>query len=88
MELFFSKKFLKQLAKLPPNPRRQIEEFVFTRLSQCETIAATGKIEKMKGYPNFFKARFGVYRVGFEMSGDKLIIRTVLHRKEIYRFFP
>jgi mRNA interferase RelE/StbE len=42
----------------------------------------------MKGYPGYYKVRFGTYRVGIKLENDTLILERVLHRKEIYKFFP
>jgi mRNA-degrading endonuclease RelE of RelBE toxin-antitoxin system len=42
----------------------------------------------MKGYLGFFKVRFGNYRVGLSLEGDGIVFERVLHRKEIYRYFP
>ncbi len=52
-------------------------------------MADAGIIEKMKGYDGYYKARFGSYRVGMKLESDgTLVVRLVMHRKEIYRFFP
>jgi len=42
----------------------------------------------MTGYPGFYKARFGSYRIGAKLEGDVLSLERVLDRKEIYRAFP
>ena len=42
----------------------------------------------MKGYRDYFKIRFGNYRVGLKKEGDNIIVKRVLHRKEIYKYFP
>lgn len=47
-----------------------------------------GKIEKLRGYQNFHKVRFGNYRLGIRLEGEILILERVLHRKDIYRYFP
>lgn len=53
-----------------------------------KTIFESGKIELMKGYPGYYKIRFGDYRVGLHIENDTVIFERVLHRKEIYRHFP
>lgn len=89
MQLKFKKPFLKQLAELPSEARIKVEEFVFKQLPACQSIADAGLIEKMQGYNGYYKARFGSYRVGMKQEQDgTLIIMLVMHRKEIYRFFP
>jgi mRNA interferase RelE/StbE len=43
---------------------------------------------KLKGYKNFYRARFGEYRIGVQYSNGKIIFERALHRKDIYKFFP
>ncbi len=89
MELKFKKKFLKQLADLPSNTLSAIEEFVFVELPRCRSLAEAGIMEKMRGYDGCYKARFSEYRVGMKLESDgTLVIQLVMHRMEIYRFFP
>jgi mRNA interferase RelE/StbE len=84
----YQKKFLKDLANIPPNFRHEIEHFVFDVLPVTKTLADSNKFEKMSGYENYVKARFGDYRIGAYYSKNNLELRRVLHRKEIYRYFP
>jgi len=89
MQLKFKKQFLKQLAKLPNEIRPKIEEFIFVQLPQCQSLGEIGFIEKMQGYNGYYKARFGSYRVGMKLGEDgTLTMMVVMHRKEMYRFFP
>jgi len=88
MKIKYQKKFLKQLAKLPLDIRTQIEQFVFVRIPEASTIGLVGKIEKLSGYKDYYKVRFGKYRVGIKIENNTIILKTVLHRKEIYRYFP
>ncbi len=68
--------------------RQQIENFVFEELPALSSIEADGKIEKMTGYKNHYKIRFGDYRVGLLKQNKIIELQRVLNRKEIYRFFP
>lgn len=90
MKVHYRKKFLKQLSKIPSNFRSKIEEFVFKKLPLSSSIPESGKLEKLTGYKNFYKVRFGDYRLGIESKNKdgSLVIRTVMHRKEIYKYFP
>ncbi len=88
MKIEYRKKFLKELAKLPANIAKDIENFVFEELPYYSSLGEIGKIEKMSGYRNYFKIRFGNYRVGIKKENDCIIIETVKHRREIYKFFP
>jgi mRNA interferase RelE/StbE len=84
----YRKQFLKELAKVPPYQRAVIENFVFNELPSSKSFSESKKIERLTGYPGYFKIRFGDYRVGLHIEGELLVLERVLHRKEIYRYFP
>lgn len=89
MQIAYTKTFLKDLAKVIPVKRRlQIEKFVFEDLPILPSIENAGNIEKMSGYKNHYKARFGDYRVGIFKNNNTIELQRVLNRKEIYKFFP
>ncbi len=82
--------FPKDLARLPKGIRQRIEEFSFEVLPQIEDPFRLGKLEKLKGYRNFYKVRFGDYRLGLQIDGRRKIIHLlrIMHRRDIYRHFP
>ncbi|MDI1229540.1 MAG: type II toxin-antitoxin system RelE/ParE family toxin [Methylobacter sp.] len=88
MKVEYSKKFLKQLAAVPSDIRSKIESFVFEELVSTSSIYEIGKVEKMKGYDGFYKVRFGNYRLGLVIENEMITVKTVMHRREIYKFFP
>ena len=88
MNVVYRKRFLKKLSKIPSEARSKIEDFVFKDLRQANSLSEIGVIEKLKGYPSFFKVRFGSYRVGLRKENDTIILEKALHRKDIYRYFP
>jgi mRNA interferase RelE/StbE len=88
MTVQYTTKFLKQLSHRPSADRSRIERFVFSKLPTLASLGNTGKIERMVGHPGFYKIRFGDYRVGLQQQGDTLILKAVMHRKDIYKYFP
>lgn len=88
MKVDYRKRFLKELFKIPLPIRHEIETFVFDDIPALKNFHQCNKIERMKGYPHHFKVRFGSYRLGIKIENDTLIFERVLHRKDIYRFFP
>lgn len=74
MDVYYHKKFLKDLSNIPASSRDEIEKFVFEILPSTNTLSQSNKFEKMSGYDNCFKARFGDYRIGawyHKSSGTK-----------------
>lgn len=61
---------------------------VFRTAPAAQSILYMAGVEKMKGYQHYYKIRVGDYRVGFEFVKDGIVFQRVLHRKEIYRYFP
>ena len=84
----YRKRFLKELSSLPPKIRTRIEQFVFRELPEMNSISQSGHIEKMHGYDGYYKVRFGAYRVGSYYKEDVIMLERVLHRRDIYKFFP
>jgi mRNA interferase RelE/StbE len=76
------------LANIPSSVRLEIERCVFEELPNAGSIQSFQKAEKMRGYTEYYKIRFGNYRVGIKVENGAVIFQRVLHRKEIYRFFP
>jgi len=88
MKIEYRKKFLKELSKIHKMERLRIESFVFNELPKANSIFELRNIEQMKGYPSYYKIRFGQYRIGLKIQDDKVILERALHRKDIYRYFP
>ena len=85
----YSRTFLKELAKLPANTRVQIETVVFGE-TMTEDPFQHSKLKKLVGYQEYYRIRFGNYRVGLRIDLENNVVefRRVLHRKDIYRKFP
>lgn len=88
MKVEYRKKFLKELSKIPSRIRRKIEIIVYNEVPSSKSIFKTGRIEKIKGYPSYYKIRYNDYRIGIKVENDTVIFERVLHRKDIYRYFP
>lgn len=84
----YTKRFLKELFKLPKERQLQIEKIVFQKLLSNNPFKS-GYIEHMTGYKDKYKIRIGQYRIGLTIiKSDKLIIcQRIAHRKDIYKIF-
>ncbi len=88
MKTAYRKRFLKDMARLPAKIRQQVKSFSFETMPQADTLESIGNVEKMKGYANCYKVRFGSYRIGLTVREGTIYFERVLHRKDIYRYFP
>lgn len=85
----YAKRFLKELAALPPEIQLRVEPIVFEEL-ESENPFELGYLEKMKGYLDKYKIRLGDYRIGItvDKKNQVIICERIAHRREIYRNFP
>ncbi|MCK5328199.1 MAG: type II toxin-antitoxin system RelE/ParE family toxin [Candidatus Latescibacteria bacterium] len=86
----YKPRFLRELALLPEHIRTQVETFSFETVPGAENPFALRRLEKMRGYKICYKVRFGDYRLGLELDKRRQSIQfqRVLHRRDIYRYFP
>jgi mRNA interferase RelE/StbE len=88
MEIRINKTFLKEMAKLPQNQRTKVEDFLFNELETYNNFHKIPGIQKLKGYNNYYRIRFGTYRAGIRVEGNMIYFERLLHRKDIYKFYP
>ena len=73
-EILHKKTFLKELKKLPKDIRVKVERLCFDILPDIKNLADIKGLEKLIGYYNYYKVRFGDYRVGIEIDIEKKVI--------------
>ena len=88
MNIGVNKVFLKELAKLPAKDRLKVEKLLFEEVENYKNLAQIPNCKKLKGYRNYFKIRFGDYRAGLKFENNTLFFERILHRKDIYKFYP
>ncbi len=54
----------------------------------AETMTEISNLKKMSGTGNFYRIRFGDFRMGIIVEGDTVVFVRCLPRKDLYRFFP
>jgi mRNA interferase RelE/StbE len=81
--------FIKDLKKLKKMPAySQISSTVLEKIPQCENIAEISNLKKIKGAKNAYRIKVGDYRIGVFIENETVTFSRVLHRKEVYRYFP
>ena len=88
-QINYTRTFLKELVKLPPTIRERVEKIVFGADIKVDPLL-NGQVQKLTGYQNYYKLRFGDYRLGLYVNFETHVIefQRILHRREIYRKFP
>ncbi len=88
MEIRFEASFEKDLKKVRDKKLlKQVRE-VIEEVKQAEGLRDINDLKKLKGYETFYRIRIGDYRIGIDLIGNRVIFTRMLHRKEIYKYFP
>ncbi len=90
MKLTLKKTFLKDLARVVEPQKTEVKRFLDALSQNPRLLETLPHVKKLRGKKSghFFRVRFGDYRLGYEKKADEIILYRILHRKEIYRYFP
>jgi len=66
---------------LSKNSRNYWRSWAIWKLSEVN-------IKKLKGEGDYYRIRVGDYRIGMKVNDGVVSFVRILHRKEIYRYFP
>jgi len=89
MDTAFRKSFVKDL-KRHGNDERLLEQIknIILEVEAVDNILAINNLKKLKAVGSYYRIRTGSYRVGLIIENNTVTFVRVLHRKEIYRYFP
>ena len=58
------------------------------RVEEAQTLQEIGNVKRLRGGERYYRIRVGDYRLGLMLEGDTVIFVRLLHRKDVYRYFP
>ncbi len=90
MKIEFKKSFKEDLKKIKDKKTLQKVKKLINAIEKAKSLRNIQNmdIKKIKGYEDYYRIRLGNYRVGIKLEGDKVIFVRILHRKDIYKYFP
>lgn len=88
MDLVFEASFARDLKRIRDKTILQLVQDVIEEVRSASAINDVCNLKKMRGYETFYRIRLRNYRLGIEVIGQKVIFVRILHRKDIYRYFP
>jgi mRNA-degrading endonuclease RelE of RelBE toxin-antitoxin system len=80
--------FEKDLSKLRDKALLTRIKAVILEIEDAETLEDVSNVKKLKTEGNYYRIRVGDYRIGLLFNEDVVVFVRVLHRKEVYRYFP
>ncbi len=61
---------------------------IINDIRTADNFSEIRNVKKLKTYDSFYRIRLGAYRIGIELTETEVIFVRILHRKDVYRFFP
>ncbi|MDY6802667.1 MAG: type II toxin-antitoxin system RelE/ParE family toxin [Cyanobacteriota bacterium] len=89
MNTEYQRSFIKDLKALKSTPYFEcIKALVFEEIPNLPDLKNIKNLKRLKNFESAYRIRVGDYRIGFFFEEETIIFSRVLHRKEIYRYFP
>ena len=90
MEILVDKTFFKDLEKIN---NKALHVKIDKVIEEIKNVSALSEIKNLKKLStgktkDYFRLRIADYRIGIRIIDSKIIFVRILHRKEIYRYFP
>lgn len=89
MKVEFKRSFAKDLKKKSYDRKLLIKvEQIIGQIDEAENPHLIPNLKKLKAEGDHYRIRFGDYRIGLIIEDDTATFVRLLHRSEIYRYFP
>lgn len=88
MKVEFRKSFEKDLSEIRNGDLLARIKAAIEEVENAASLLDISNIKKLRADGNYYRLRIGDYRIGFTRDEDTITFVRVLHRKEIYRYFP
>ena len=89
MNINYLPSFIRDLKVLKKTPiYNTIQILVFEEIPSYESLAQITNLKKLKGEDSAYRIRVGDYRIGVFIKNDVVTFARILHRRDIYRYFP
>lgn len=90
MEIIVDKTFFKDLDKLKNKSLHTKIDEVIEEIKNASTLSEIKNLKKLSTgkIKDCYRLRIADYRIGIRFIGSRIVFVRILHRKEIYQFFP
>jgi mRNA interferase RelE/StbE len=89
MKTEFRKSFIKDIKRLGKDKKLlgRIRDIIL-EVEAAGSITTIANLKKLKAEGTYYRIRSGNYRLGLIIEHETVVFVRVLHRSEIYRYFP
>ena len=88
MQVEFLAKFNRDIDRIHLKSLKKSLAEIIDQVKASNSISKIPNLKKLKGFRSAYRIRMGEYRIGIFIEGNHIEFARILHRKEIYRYFP
>jgi mRNA interferase RelE/StbE len=88
MKVKFRERFEKDLKKISDQKILLQIKIVILDTEKADNISQISNFKKLKGHKTAYRIKLGDYRIGVYKNDQVIEFTRVLHRKDIYKYFP
>lgn len=84
----FKASFASDLRALKDKSFLERVKALIATIESAETLLEIPNLKKSRGGGAYYRVRLGDYRVGLVVEENAIVFVRMLHRREVYRYFP
>ncbi|MBO0936790.1 type II toxin-antitoxin system RelE/ParE family toxin [Fibrella sp. HMF5335] len=88
MKATFLSQFEKDIEKIRMQLVKDSIAEAIEQVEQADKLTDIPNLKKLKGFKTAYRIRIGDYRIGVFIVGNAVEFVRVVHRREVYKFFP
>ena len=88
MKIVIHKSFQKDASSIIDAKENKKIADTIQKFSDFCQLSDIKNLKKLSGKKNYYRLRIGDYRLGLIIENDNVHFVRILHRKDIYKYFP
>jgi len=88
MKVEFLSQFNRDIKKLDSAQTQRMIIRIIQAVEAASDPGAIPNLKKLKGYSNAYRIKAGDFRLGLFLEEETIVFARVMHRKEMYKYFP
>jgi mRNA interferase RelE/StbE len=84
----FKASFAADLRALKDKPLLERVKTLIAKVESADSLLEIPNLKRLRGGGAYYRVRLGDYRVGLAVEEGAVVFVRVLHRREVYRYFP
>lgn len=88
MNVLFRESFTKDLRRIQDRELLQRIRKAVEAVERAPSVEEIPSLKRLRAKGPYYRIRVGDYRLGLSIENDRATFVRILHRREIYRYFP